>query len=120
MEVPSVTITVTETAVLDQALQVGAQTQQVEVRAQAAAIQTESTTVGTVVNSETMTETPLTTRNYTNLLGLSSGANGNVFNAGNIGKGTTDIAVNGATTSQNNFMQDGATDRGLERKRLCG
>jgi outer membrane receptor protein involved in Fe transport len=108
VEVPSVTITVTETAVLDQALQVGAQTQQVEVRAQAAAIQTESTTVGTVVNSETMTETPLTTRNYTNLLGLSSGANGNVFNAGNIGKGTTDIAVNGATTSQNNFMQDGA------------
>jgi outer membrane receptor protein involved in Fe transport len=108
LEVPSVTVSVTETAVLDQTLQVGAQTQEVEVRAQAAAIQTESTTVGTVVNSQTVTETPLTTRNYTNLLGLSSGANGNVFNAGNIGKGTTDIAVNGATTSQNNFMQDGA------------
>ena len=108
LEVPSVTVSVTETAVLDQTLQVGAQTQEVEVRAQAAAIQTESTTVGTVVNSQTVTETPLTTRNYTNLLGLSSGANGTVFNAGNIGKGTTDISVNGATTSQNNFMQDGA------------
>jgi carboxypeptidase family protein/TonB-dependent receptor-like protein len=108
LEVPSVTVSVTETAVLDQTLQVGAQTQEVEVRAQTAAIQTESTAVGTVVNSQTVTETPLTTRNYTNLLGLSSGANSAVFNASTLGKGTTDISVNGSTTSQNNFMQDGA------------
>ncbi len=109
LEVPSVTITVTETAVLDQTLQVGAQTQQVEVRAEAAAVQTESTAVGTVVNSQVVTSTPLTTRNYTNLLGLSAGANSSVFNAGNIGKGTTEVSVNGATIAQNNYQQDGAS-----------
>jgi hypothetical protein len=109
VEVPTVTVAVTETAVLDQTLQVGAQTQEVEVRAQTQAVQTESTTVGMVVNSQVVTQTPLTSRNYTNLLGLSAGANASVFNAGNIGKGTQDMAVNGATTSQNNFQQDGAS-----------
>jgi hypothetical protein len=109
LEVPAVTIAVTETAVLDQTLQVGAQTQQVEVRAETQAVQTESTTVGTVVNSQTVTETPLTSRNYTNLLGLSAGANASVFNASNIGKGTQEISVNGSQLSQNNFQQDGAS-----------
>jgi len=41
-------------------------------------------------------------------LGLSAGANSSVFNASNIGKGTTEISVNGATTAQNNYQQDGA------------
>lgn len=68
LTVPSVTVTVTETAVLDQTLQVGAQTQQVEVRAETQAVQTESTAVGTVVTSQAITSVPLTTRNYTNLL----------------------------------------------------
>ncbi|MGD0965494.1 MAG: carboxypeptidase-like regulatory domain-containing protein [Candidatus Acidiferrales bacterium] len=108
-EVPSVTITVTETAVLDQTLQVGAQTQQVEVRAQTEVVQTESTTVGSVVNSQVMASMPLTSRNYTVLLGLSAGANASVFNASNIGKGTQEFAVNGAQQSQNNFQQDGAS-----------
>jgi len=98
LEVPSVAITVTETAVLDQTLQVGAQTQEVEVRAQTQAIQTESTTVGMVVDSQTVAQMPLTSRNYTNLLGLSAGANASVFKAGNLGKGTQDMEVNGATT----------------------
>jgi len=107
-EVPSVTVAVTETAVLDEILQVGAQTQQVEVRAEAEAVQTTSTTVGTVVNSQTITQMPLTSRNYTNLLGLSAGANSSVFNAANMGRGSTEVSVNGGTTEQNNYQQDGA------------
>jgi hypothetical protein len=109
VQVPSVTVTVTETAVLDQALQVGAQTQQVEVHAQTEVVQTETTTVGSVVNSQIMSSMPLTSRNYTVLLGLSAGANASVFNASNIGKGTQEFAVNGAQQSQNNFQQDGAS-----------
>jgi hypothetical protein len=110
VEVPSVTIVVTETVVFDQTVQVGAQTQQVEVRGEAAeAVQTATSTVGTVVNSESMTATPLTSRNYTNLLGLSAGANAGVFNAANLGRGSQEIAVNGASSSQNNYSQDGAS-----------
>ncbi len=109
LEIPSVAIVVTETAVLDQVLQVGGQTQQVEVRAETEAVQTASATVGTVVNSQTMTVTPLTTRNYTNLLGLSAGANTGVFDAANLGRGSQDISVNGSGTAQNNMQQDGAS-----------
>ncbi len=109
VEVPSVTIVVTETAVLDQTLQVGAQTQQVEVRAEAEAVQTASSTVGNVVSSQTMTAMPLTSRNYTNLLGLAAGANAAVFDAANLGRGSEDIAVNGSTIAQNNYSMDGAS-----------
>jgi hypothetical protein len=109
LEVPSVTVVVTETAVLDQTLQVGAQTQQVEVRAETEAVQTASSTVGNVVSSQTMTAMPLTSRNYTNLLGLAAGANASVFNAANLGRGSQDIAVNGATVAQNNYSMDGAS-----------
>jgi hypothetical protein len=108
-EVPSVTVTVTETAVFDQALQVGTQTQQVEVRGEVEAVQTASSTVGTVINSSTVTDVPLTTRNYTNLLGLAAGANVGVFDAANLGRGSQDILVNGSSTVQNNYQQDGAT-----------
>jgi hypothetical protein len=51
---------------------------------------------------------PLTSRNYTNLLGLAAGANTGVFNAGNMGKGTEDISVNGAGITQNEMQMDGA------------
>jgi hypothetical protein len=42
-------------------------------------------------------------------LGLSAGTNVAVFNATTLGKGTTDIAVNGGTPNQNNIQIDGAT-----------
>ncbi|HVZ61187.1 MAG TPA: carboxypeptidase-like regulatory domain-containing protein, partial [Terriglobales bacterium] len=108
-EVPSVTVNVTETPVLDQTLSVGGQTQQVEVVGQAEAVQTATSTVGTVVNSKVMTEMPLTSRNYTNLLGLSAGAQTGVFNAANLGRGSQDISVNGSTSVQNNYSMDGAS-----------
>ena len=107
-EIPSVTINVTETSVLDRSLQVGSQTQEVTVRGDVAqTVQTASSALGTVADSATVTELPLNTRNYTNLLAMSAGANGPVTNASSIGKGSTFIAVNGAGTGQNTYLQDG-------------
>ena len=74
----------------------GAQAQQIVVRSETEAVQTATSAVGTVINSDTLTTTPLTTRNYTNLLGLSSGAQVGVYNAVNMGRGSQDIAVNGS------------------------
>jgi len=108
-EVPSVTVTVTETAVLDQSLEVGAQTEQVTVQGEAETIQTSNATLGTVMGSQTVSGLPLTTRNYTNLIGLSAGANSSVFNATALGKGLQDVAVNGAPATSNNFQMDGAS-----------
>jgi hypothetical protein len=108
-EVPGVTVNVSETAVFNPALEVGGQTQEVTVEATAEAVQTTNATMGTVVSSTTATAIPLTTRNFTNLLGLSAGANTSVFNATQLGKGTTDIAVNGASLGQNGTSMDGVS-----------
>jgi hypothetical protein len=89
--VGSLTITVTETAVVDETLQVGAQSQQIEVSAEGeTAVQTTGAAQGTVLNSQTVTDMPLTVRNYSSLLGLSAGANATVANAGSFGRGTQD------------------------------
>jgi hypothetical protein len=109
LEVPSITINVTETNVLDRQLEVGAQSQQVTVQGEVETVQTSNATVGTVMVGKTVSELPLTTRNYTNLLGLSAGANVGVYDAATLGRGTQDIAVNGGATTQNNFQMDGVS-----------
>ena len=106
--VASITINVTERPALDQVLTVGTQTQQVEVSGEAELVQTASSAVGTVVDSTTVTELPLTTRNYTNLVGLTAGVAVGVFNAVTMGRGSQDIYVNGAGYAENNYQQDGA------------
>jgi len=109
VEIPSVTLNVTETEVLDRNLEVGAQSQTVTVEGEVVAIQTTSSALGTVATARTVTELPLNTRNYTNLLAMSTGVSANVSNATTIGKGATNMAVNGGTTGQNTYMMDGVT-----------
>lgn len=108
-EVGPVTITVTETPVLNRALEIGAQTEQVTVEANAETVQTSNATLGTVVSTKVVTDLPLNTRNYTNLLALSAGVNSTVNNATAIGKGSQDFAVNGSSNAQNNFSMDGVS-----------
>ena len=107
VEIPSIAVQVTETAVLDRALQVGATAQTIRVEGSVETIQATSATMGQVLTNKTVTELPLNTRNYTNLLTMSAGANSNVTNASLLGKGVTYIATNGAGYAQNNFSQDG-------------
>ena len=94
IDVPGIGVNVTETAVLDRQLEVGSQTQEVTVQGESETVETSSSALGTVAVSTTITALPLTTRNFTNLLGLSAGAAAGVFNATTLGKGTSDIAVN--------------------------
>ncbi len=109
VEIPSATVNVTETEVLDRNLEVGAQAQTVTVESEVETIQTTSSALGTVANARTMTELPLNTRNYTNLLAMSTGVSANVSDATTIGKGATNMAVNGGTTGQNTYLMDGVT-----------
>src|SRR5215472_15869072 len=107
VDVPTVTINVTETDVLNRTLTVGTQSQQVTVEGEVETIQTENSTLGTVADSRTVTELPLNTRNFTNLLAMSTGVAANVSNATTIGKGATNMAVNGGATGQNTYLMDG-------------
>ncbi len=106
-EVPSVTVNVTETPVLDRVLDVGAQSEQVLVEAEAAVLQTQNSSLGTVVGGQAVTGLPLTNRNYTQILSMSAGANVSVNNAALLGRGSQDVSVNGANTNQNNYQMDG-------------
>ncbi len=108
-DVPSVTIAVTETPVLDRKLELGAQTDQVTVEANAEVLQTASSTLGTTVASQQVVGLPLSNRNYTQLLTMAAGANVGVNNATTLGKGTQDISVNGADPSSNNYQMDGVS-----------
>src|SRR4029077_5938365 len=107
VEVPSVTVAVTETAVLDRNLEVGAQAQTVTVEGEVENIQTASSALGTVVNTRSMEALPLSTRNFTNLLAMTAGANAGVANSTTLGKSASGIAVNGADIGQNTYLQDG-------------
>ena len=115
-EAPSVTINVTETPALDEQLVVGSQTEQVTVEAQTEALQTSSSTLGTVIGSSTVTALPLSTRNYTQILGLSAGTSGGVGNATAFGKGTLDLSVNGMDPGKNNFQMDGVAVGGMNNR----
>ncbi|MBV8845486.1 MAG: carboxypeptidase regulatory-like domain-containing protein, partial [Bryobacterales bacterium] len=106
-EVPSVPVNVTETPVLDQRLEVGAQSDQVTVESQTETLQTANSTLGTTVGSRTLTSLPLSSRNYTQILALSAGASVGANDATQFGKGTQTMSVNGNDPGQNNFQMDG-------------
>src|SRR2546426_615621 len=103
-----VTITVTEVSTLNVGMVLGEQSETVEVTASAQLVQTQSATLGTVVENRTLTEVPLSTRNYTQALTMSPGVIADVNNAAELGKGTQDVYVNGASNISNNFEMDGS------------
>ena len=108
-EVPSITVNVTDTATLNHGLELGAQTEQITVESTAVTIQTENATVGALVSSKTVTDLPISSRNYTQVIDLSPGVVANVASAAAVGNGTQDINVNGSGSDQNNYMMDGAS-----------
>jgi hypothetical protein len=104
---PDLTVTVTETSDVNLTLTPGAQQETVEVTSTPDLLQTENATLGTTVEGTTIQSLPLTERNYTQILTLSPGVAGNVNDASQIGRGTTDTYVNGASNISNNFVMDG-------------
>lgn len=116
---PPVTLQVSQIATFDFQLKVGATTSSITVTATGAALQTSSSELGTVVTTNDVTNLPLNTRNFTQLLTITTGvANINTDQNGNGGGGwnghtigTTDIpAINGAEDRSNVFLLDGAND----------
>jgi hypothetical protein len=105
----TVTVAVTDVATVSRRLALGSQADTITVAATADELQTGTSSLGTVVSTRIVSALPLTTRNYTDILGLSAGANGSVPNATSLGKGGTNLAVNGASQTQNTFQMDGVS-----------
>jgi hypothetical protein len=104
----NVVVDITETHVLEEKLEIGSNAQQVTITSEVQTVQTESSTLGTVVGSVSMTELPLVTRNYTQILGLTPGVLADVYNATALGRGSQPTYVDGLDNISNTYQEDGA------------
>jgi hypothetical protein len=97
-----VTVSVTERSVLDVQLQVGAIASTVEVTSAPLLVQPDSSALGEVVDQNTLGSTPLSTRNFTQIINLSAGVASPVTRADALGRGTT--AVGGGNEGEGTFV----------------
>ncbi|MEA2262893.1 MAG: hypothetical protein QOJ51_5718, partial [Acidobacteriaceae bacterium] len=94
-------------------LQVGEVTQTVSVSAAAALLQTQNSSLGTVVPTETLAEMPVNNRNYLNLTALSANANVVSPTQGQAGareggaRASQTISVGGSRIMFNHYTLDG-------------
>jgi hypothetical protein len=119
LEQRGLTLQINQQASLDLQMQVGQVSETLEVTAQAPLLETESSSIGTVVNQKLVNQLPLNGRNFIQLATLSPGVNGVGFSStGTIMSGTrpddrrpgTEIFSNGNREGSNNFLYDGIDD----------
>ncbi len=107
----AITLEVAQVARVDVVLDVGQTTETISIVSAAPLLQTESVTIGQLVNQQTVVDLPLNGRQFTQLALLTPGAvNGGI----SVGGGTI-VQVNGGRASQTSFMVDGVytTDQHL-------
>jgi len=113
----NVTVHITETVQIDLHLRLPTVFHSIEVSSESAMVQTDSSTLGRLVNQTSVTGLPLVTRNFAQIAGLEPGVTAGVFNAGELGLGGTPISqiaqsndgifVHGARSYDNNWLLDG-------------
>src|SRR6266852_2198004 len=101
-------VAITETTVINAELAVGALTgQSVTVSTTAPLVQAGGPQLGRVVDARAVSELPLASRNFTQILGLSTGAATYLPDSTFLGRNTQTISVNGARVTQNSFQLNG-------------
>jgi hypothetical protein len=106
---PGVVVRITETTRITASLKLGAVKQIVEVESQAEQVNTTDATTGESLVAQTITDLPLATRNFQQLLTLSAGASSDLNGAASLGRGTVTMHVNGGREDNNNYLIDGIT-----------
>jgi len=101
-----VTVDVDQTVRIDFALQIGAATEEVRVKDTPPAIQTDTSTLGQVVNNRLVQELPLNDRNFLSFALLVPGSQLPAEGSQNSTQGGA-LSVNGAREQSNNFLLDG-------------
>lgn len=107
-----IVVRVTETTRMIAKLSPEAVQQKVEVQAEVQTVNTSDATTGQAIESTTIRALPLATQNFQQLLTLSSGAQGELNKATELGRGDVRIQVNGQREDNNNYLIEGisATD----------
>jgi hypothetical protein len=115
-----IVVRVTETAEVKVILEIGEVKQVVTVSAQAEMLEAESSVLGSVVGEREITDLPLVSRNFTQIIALSAGVNSEVTNATEPGLGTggqaggSGMFAHGAMDSDNNFEMDGVDSNDIQ------
>ncbi len=108
-----VTLAAGDRARVNAALSLGAATQTVQVQATTPALQSDTSTIGTLITSQATQNLPLNGRNVLNLITLSAGVTGGLSNAMSSGTRPDDrrqgsnFAANGQSDENNNNLIDG-------------
>jgi len=108
----AVTVSVTEILTLNIQLQVGSVQETIEVTGQGEQLQTDTSAAGRVTDSIVVESMPLVTRNFTQIIGLSTGVSADVTMAGELGRGNGSnggdaFVTAGGSYNDNNFQMNG-------------
>ncbi len=105
-------VRVTETTKVTITLKAGSVSEVVEISAQLTNVETTTAATGQSLGMETVRELPLATQNFQQLLTLSSGAQSELNNSTQLGRGDVRMIVNGQREDNNNYLIEGisATD----------
>ena len=117
LTVKDVRVSVTETLRLQLHLELAARVESTQVSAETPMVQLDSSSLGRIVNEETVSGLPLVTRNFAQIAGLSPGVLVGVYSAGELGSGgialsqvgnsNDGIFVQGMRSYDNNWQLDG-------------
>src|SRR5438445_1645375 len=102
-----IVVRVTETTRMIAKLSPKSVQQHIEVQALVQTVDTTDATTGQAIESTTIRALPLATQNFQQLLTLSSGAQGELNAASQLGRGQVHIFVNGQREDNNNYLIEG-------------
>ncbi len=120
---PDVQVIVAETTALNIGLQTGAVTETITVTTTNVQLETESSELGRVTDSQMIENLPLVARNYTQIIGLNPGVAQEANDARDLGRGGGSLAAmpgggsimaQGATAVDNNFEMNGLSVNDME------
>ncbi len=106
---PGVVVRITETTRITAVVKTSVVKEVVEVQSQAEQVNTTDATTGESLVAQTITDLPLATRNFQQLLTLSAGASSDLNSAASLGRGQVYMHVNGGREDNNNYLIDGIT-----------
>lgn len=103
----SIQVTVSETTSLNVKLTIAGASVSIQVASDAELAELETSTLGGLVDDTAIQALPLSNRNYTQILGLSSGVVVPLPTAAALGNGSQNVASNGGKTTANNIQFNG-------------
>lgn len=106
-KVEGISVRITESTVVDVVLKVAGAPTTVSVTGESQLVQTESSARGTVIDQAQVNELPLPTRNFQQLLALTTGTSGSLQNSSDLGRGDAAIYVNGQRALSNSVVING-------------